>query len=177
MSEPLDKKSLVALMFTDLVGSVALQQRLGTAAYMRYVSRHDRIFQECLAEVAEARVLNESGDGFLVCFDDPSDAVRMALRLQFRLHSELSEGEHFRVRIGLHLGVVTEMGESMRGEKRAVGMPINLTARIMDLADGGQIIVLEHMTEAMESTPFPPKVIEMLAKSKRPIEEEMELDP
>lgn len=29
------EKSLVALMFTDLVGSVALQQRLGTAAYMR----------------------------------------------------------------------------------------------------------------------------------------------
>jgi class 3 adenylate cyclase len=147
MSEPLEKKSLVALMFTDLVGSVALQQRLGTAAYMRYVSRHDRIFQECLADVAKARVLNESGDGFLVCFDDPSDAVRMALRLQFRLHSELSEGEHFRVRIGLHLGVVTEMGKGMRGEKRAVGMPINLTARIMDLADGGQILTTRAIHE------------------------------
>jgi hypothetical protein len=57
------EKSLVALMFTDLVGSVALQQRLGTAAYMRYVGRHDEIFQQCLARVGDARVLNESGMG------------------------------------------------------------------------------------------------------------------
>ena len=134
-------------MFTDLVGSVALQQRLGTAAYVRYVARHDEIFKECLGEVADARVLNESGDGFLVRFKDPSDAVRIALRLQFRLNGEICEGEHLRVRIGLHLGVVTEMEENVRGEKRAVGMPINLTARIMDLADGGQILMTRAVYE------------------------------
>ncbi len=72
-------------------------------------------------------------------FSDPSDAVWMALALQFMLNRELCQGERIRVRIGLHLGMVTEMEERVRGEKRAVGMPINLTARIMDLADGGQL--------------------------------------
>ena len=135
------------MMFTDLEGSVALQQRMGTAAYVRYVAFHDEIFQECLAEVPAARVLNETGDGFLVRFDDPSDAVRMALRLQFRLKGETFEGSAIRVRIGLHLGVVTEMEESVRGERRAVGMPINLTARIMDLAEGGQILLTRAVYE------------------------------
>ena len=74
-------KQFGALMFTDLVGSVALQQRLGTAAYMQYVARHDEIIQECLGAVRGARVLNETGDGFLVRFDDPSDAVSTALLL------------------------------------------------------------------------------------------------
>jgi class 3 adenylate cyclase len=134
-------------MFTDLVGSVAMQQRLGTAAYMRYVARHDQVIQECLAVVRGARVLNETGDGFLVCFDDPADAVNTALRLQSRLVDEVCEGEHVRVRIGLHLGVVTEMQERIRGEKRAVGMPVNLTARIMDLADGGQILMTRAVYE------------------------------
>ena len=100
------EKSLVALMFTDLVGSVALQQRLGTAAYMQYVARHDEIFRSCLAEVTGSRVLDGSGDGFLVQFDDPSDAVRVALGLQMRLQGEVCQGERIRVRIGLHLGVV-----------------------------------------------------------------------
>jgi class 3 adenylate cyclase len=140
-------KRLAALMFTDLVGSVALQQRLGTAAYMRYVARHDEVFQECLAGVDDAQVLNETGDGFLVRFDDPADAVNTALRLQARLEDEVCEGEHLRIRIGLHLGVVTEMDERIRGEKRAVGMPINLTARIMDLADGRQILMTRAVYE------------------------------
>ena len=51
------------------------------------------------------------------------------------------EGEPLRVRIGLHLGEVTQMDEEVRGEKRAVGMAINIAARIMDLAEGGQILM------------------------------------
>jgi len=144
---PAATKQFAALMFTDLVGSVALQQRLGTAAYMRYVARHDEIFQECLAGAPDARVLNETGDGFLVRFDDPSDAVNTALLLQWRLKAEICEGEPMRIRIGLHLGMVTEMDERIRGEKRAVGMPINLTARIMDLADAGQILMTRAVYE------------------------------
>ncbi len=134
-------------MFTDLVGSVALQQRLGTEAYMRYVERHDELFQQCLALAGNSRILNETGDGFLVRFDDPAEAVNTALRLQHRFHSETWESERIRVRIGLHLGVVTEMDERIRGEKRAVGMPINLTARIMDLAGGGQILMTRAVYE------------------------------
>jgi len=134
-------------MFTDLVGSVALQRRLGTEAYMRYVSRHDELFQACLHEVSDARVLNETGDGFLVRFDDPSMALNTALRMQALLHEETCEGESIRVRIGLHLGMVTEMDEKIRGEKRAIGMPINLTARIMDLANPGQILMTRAVYE------------------------------
>ena len=134
-------KQLAALMFTDLVGSVDLQRRLGTEAYKRFLSRHDDVFNDCLRARSNALILNETGDGFLVRFDDPSDAVNTALELQYRLNQETVEGEPISIRIGLHLGVVTEMEERIRGERRAVGMPINLTARIMDLAGGGQILM------------------------------------
>ena len=101
----------------------------------------------CLAGVDNVQVLNDTGDGFLVRFDDPADAVNTALRLQARLEDEVSEGQDLRIRIGLHLGVVTEMDERTRGEKRAVGMPINPTARIMDLADGRQILMTRAVYE------------------------------
>ena len=134
-------KQISALIFTDIVGSVALQQKLGTNAYTRYVSRHDEIIKECLSTVADAKILNETGDGFLIRFTDPSDAVNTALRLQYRLSLEKCEGESINVRMGLNMGLITEMDETNRGATRAVGMPINLVARVMDLGGAGQILM------------------------------------
>ena len=135
------KLQLAVLMFTDIVNSVSLQKKLGTEAYTRYISRHDQIFKECLQRAPGGRILNETGDGFLVRLNSSSDAVNTALRLQYRLHSEICEGEPMAVRIGLHSGEITEMQEAIRGETRAVGMAINLAARIMDLAAEGQILM------------------------------------
>ena len=45
------------------------------------------------------------------------------------------------LRIGLHIGEVSEMEEQITGDTRAVGMAINLCARIMDLAEDGQILL------------------------------------
>jgi len=134
-------KQIAALMFTDIVGSVALQQKLGTNSYTRYVARHDEIIKDCLSSIPDSKILNETGDGFLIRFTDPSDAVNTALRLQYRLSLEKCEGETIGVRIGLNMGVITEMDETNRGGTRAVGMPINLVARVMDLGGSGQILM------------------------------------
>ena len=134
-------KQIAALMFTDIVGSVALQQKLGTNSYTRYVARHDEIIKDCLSNIPDSKILNETGDGFLIRFTDPSDAVNTALRLQYRLSLEKCEGETIGVRIGLNMGVITEMDETNRGGTRAVGMPINLVARVMDLGGSGQILM------------------------------------
>ncbi|MDB4721808.1 hypothetical protein OAF65_08830 [Verrucomicrobiales bacterium] len=136
-----NSKQIAALMFTDIVGSVALQQKLGTNDYTRFVSRHDEIIKDCLSTTPNAKILNETGDGFLIRFTDPSDAVNAALRLQYRLSLEKCEGELINVRIGLNMGVITEMDETNRGGTRAVGMPINLVARVMDLGGAGQILM------------------------------------
>ena len=113
-------KQIAALMFTDIVGSVALQQKLGTNSYTNYVHRHDEIIKDCLSNIEGAKILNETGDGFLIKFIDPSDAVNTALRLQFRFSLEKCEGESINVRMGLNMGVVTEMDETNRGGTRAV---------------------------------------------------------
>ena len=88
-----------------------------------------------------ASILNETGDGFLIKFSAASDAVETALRLQCLLREEICEGEPMVLRIGLHMGEVSEMEEQITGDTRAVGMAINLCARIMDLAGDGQILL------------------------------------
>ncbi|MDA0350095.1 MAG: hypothetical protein O3C20_22150 [Verrucomicrobia bacterium] len=135
------QKQIAALMFTDIVGSVSLQQRLGTNAYTRLVGKHDELIKSCLSETPDAKILNETGDGFLIRFNDPSDAVNTALRLQYRLSFEKAHGEPINIRIGLNVGLITEMDETNRGGTRVVGMPINLVARVMDLGGAGQILM------------------------------------
>ena len=132
---------LAVLMFTDIVGSLELQEQLGTFAYTRLVGWHDELFHKCLRTTDDVEILNETGDGFLVRFRTPSDAVLAALRLQYLLAKSSFESQSLRVRVGIHLGVVTEMFEKLRGERRVVGMPINIAGRVMGLAEGGQILM------------------------------------
>ena len=86
MPEPIPEQQLVALMFTDIVDSVALQSGLGTASYTRFIQRHDQIFKTCLASASKPKILNETGDGFLVSFATATEAVKTALRLQHAMH-------------------------------------------------------------------------------------------
>ncbi len=161
-------KELAVLLFTDIVGSVALQSKLGTEAYTRFISRHDALFKQCLSHVSGARILNETGDGFLVKFGSASDAVETALRLQCLLRNEVCEGEPMQMRIGLHMGEVSEMEEQITGDKRAVGMAINLCARIMDLARDRQILLTRAVfDEARQYTREHP-LLEGIAREELP---------
>ena len=54
---------LRAFLFTDLVGSTDLKQRLGDAAYADAIARHDELFQSCLTEF-EGTEHKDIGDGF-----------------------------------------------------------------------------------------------------------------
>ena len=136
-----DSKRLSVVMFTDIVGSVALQQRLGPHAYADFVEQHDRMIQAALSQAEDGEILSDTGDGFLLRFGEPSDAVETALRLQFLAQSTLVEGKPVGIRVGIHLGVITELQERIGGEIRRVGMALNLAARVMDIADGGQILM------------------------------------
>ena len=70
------RSRLVVLLFSDIVGSVDLKSRLGTSAYAELLSRHNQIFHATAAEIPGARVLQNTGDGFLASFATPSDADR-----------------------------------------------------------------------------------------------------
>ena len=132
---------LTVLLFTDIAGSVELQQQLGTEAYTRVVARHDELIHTAFSQSDTPPViLKETGDGVLAKFVTASDAVNAALRIQALFHLEQWQIAPLQVRIGIHLGQVTEMSEEITGDRRAVGMAINLASRIMDLAEPGQIL-------------------------------------
>lgn len=141
------RKQLSVLLHTELVGSLGLQQELGAEAYTRYAARHDQLISTQLAAAEGAEILSTAGDGFLVRFLDPSEAVKTALSLQAVLREEDCEGKAMRVRMGLHMGLLTAMDETQRGERRMVGMAIHLAEGLMEMAEAGQILLTSPVHE------------------------------
>ncbi|MEM7385565.1 MAG: adenylate/guanylate cyclase domain-containing protein, partial [Verrucomicrobiota bacterium] len=129
------------LLFTDIVGSVKMQTALGTSTYTQILQRHDALFRSVI-DASRGRIIKHTGDGFIAEFSMSSEAVAAALRFQYGLAREQWEDEQFSVRTGLHQGEIVLVEESdAAASPRTVGMAVNLAARVMDLAQGGQILI------------------------------------
>src|SRR2546430_7280831 len=79
---------LSVLLFTDLVGSVQFKTDLGTELYAKLLARHNELFRRSIDPFPGAKILQNTGDGFLASFPTPSDAVRFALLFQSRMARE-----------------------------------------------------------------------------------------
>ena len=127
----------VTLLLADVEGSTQLwetQPEQMTAA----LAHLDRALAEVLSARGGVRPVEQGeGDSFVAAFARASDAVACALELQ---RAPLAP---IRLRIGLHTGEV-----QLRDEGNYIGPTINRTARIRDLAHGGQT-VLSAITEAL----------------------------
>ena len=132
---------LAVLMFTDVVGSVELKNRLGVLKFARMLARHDELFRQLIAEFPSAEVLQDTGDGYFTAFQTVSDAVRVALRFQDAMHREPWDPEPLRTRIGIHLGELAHIISATGGPPKVVGMAADVAARLMSLARGGQILL------------------------------------
>ena len=135
MPEASASSRILTLVFTDLVESTALKATQGDAPAAELIARH-RSHLVRIAEEHTGRIVDFAGDGCFLSFEAPSAAVLFALELQ---HAHALEPELPRVRIGVHLGEVTErLGKDAR---RLEGLAVDLAARVQSAARPGQILV------------------------------------
>lgn len=131
----------VAAMFTDIVGSTALATRLGDADYADVLAGHRRTVREVVAANHGTEV-GTQGDGFLVTFPGPRQAVACAVALQRRLHAERDDADRVpHVRIGVHAGEVHDR------EGDVVGRMVNVAARVAETGGADEIVVTEPVAE------------------------------
>ncbi len=127
----------VTLLLADVEDSTRLwesQPEEMTAA----VARLDATLGDLIAAHRGVRPVEQGeGDSFVLAFARASDAVACALELQ---RAPLAP---IRLRIGVHTGDI-----QLRDEGNYIGPTINRTARLRDLAHGGQS-VLSAVTEAI----------------------------
>lgn len=132
------RNALVVIVFTDMVGSTDLKQRLGDEAAVRLIAEHHALLREVLAGEQDGEEISTTGDSFLLALSRPSSAVRFALRAQARLR-EFSRlcGETIRDRMAIHVGeVLVEEGSS-----DLQGIQVDTCARVMSLGGGDQILL------------------------------------
>jgi class 3 adenylate cyclase/tetratricopeptide (TPR) repeat protein len=145
---------LVTLVFTDLVGSTHLKQRLGDWLGVRRIQEHHDMVRRLLAGFPEAAEISTAGDSFFLAFARPSDAVLFALGLQNTLRNSARPDETpLRDRVGIHLGEVVIEKADHRRVHDLYGIQVDLCARLMSLAGADQILtsslVFESAREAV----------------------------
>jgi predicted ATPase/class 3 adenylate cyclase/DNA-binding CsgD family transcriptional regulator len=120
----------VTLLLADVEGSTRLWET-GPEEMTAAVARLDAVLAEATSVHHGVRPVEQGeGDSFVIAFSRSSDAVACALRLQMAPLAPL------RLRIGLHTGEV-----QLRDEGNYIGPTINRTARLRDLAHGGQTVL------------------------------------
>jgi class 3 adenylate cyclase len=127
---------LCTIMFLDLVGysvrSVDDQVAL------------KKLFNELIAKALkgvpeDTRIAIDTGDGAAICFmGDPEEALHSAMLLRDLLGQRY--GSLLSVRIGLHMGPVRVIAD-INERVNVVGDGINVAQRVMDFAQGNQVLV------------------------------------
>ncbi|MGQ0613380.1 MAG: tetratricopeptide repeat protein [Planctomycetaceae bacterium] len=127
------------LLFTDVVGSVALRRRVGDLRYEQEIKgAHDALFHAAIGP--DVLGVEDTGDGFLASFRSVPEAVAGALRFQQALRNRSWSAEAPAVRTAIHAGEVL-----VAASRRVKGGPVEICSRVMDLAAGGQILLTRHV--------------------------------
>jgi class 3 adenylate cyclase len=131
-----------SVMFTDIVGSTEITQRLGDAAGMELVNLHDHVVRAALGAHA-GREIKHTGDGIMACFMSAASAVRCATQIQQELarHREGNSGTAVRVRIGAAAGEPVEQRQDL------FGTTVQLAARLCAYAQPDQVLVSSGLAE------------------------------
>lgn len=137
------RKRWVVVMFTDICDSTAENERLGDEAWHEVLRRYRDAVRAAVGARGGSEIAT-AGDGFLICFDSPSDAVLAAVDIQRALAgARARDGDTPHTRIGLHAGDVVDDGTDV------LGHVVNLASRVSAVAERDEILVTEPVADQL----------------------------
>src|SRR5919205_1868775 len=71
----------VAIVFSDIEESTALNERIGDRAWVRLIGNHDKLVRRHVNKHS-GHVVKSQGDGFMIAFAQPEQAVQCSIDLQ-----------------------------------------------------------------------------------------------
>ena len=125
----LSRRALRTVLFTDIVASTRHAAATGDERWRAVLHRFDELTAE-LTQRFDGTVVESTGDGHLITFDGPTQAIRCAEALRADV-----EALGIEIRIGIHTGEC-ELRDNGIG-----GIAVHIAARIVDQAGTGEILV------------------------------------
>jgi len=138
--EQFGERVLATIVFSDIVESTAVVERLGDAAWTSLLREHNQIVR-ALVDRFRGRELVTLGDGFLALFDGAARAVQAAAAIDPAVATL-----GLRVRAGIHTGEVEIAGGQARG------VAVHASARIAALAQAGEVLVSGTTCELLDGS-------------------------
>jgi len=120
---------LSTLMFTDIVESTKIAQKLGDQEWSDLLETHDSVIRHELS-VHRGREIATAGDSFFASFDGPARSLLCAQAINESIN-ELG----LSVRVGIHTGECEVRNENL------AGIAVHIAARISALVGPKQILV------------------------------------
>ncbi len=136
------------VLLTDMKSFSAMTEEVGSMASAKLVQRQ----RDLLLPVIDrhgGHGKSTGGDGLVAAFDDAAEAIGAAIDMQRELKGYCDSGraaERMTIRIGIARGEVV----LDKGGRPFIGAALNLAARVMDLADGGTIMVTTELADQAE---------------------------
>ena len=125
------------ILFTDVVGSTELSQRLSPDAAEEVRRGHLSILRQAIAQ-AEGTEVKNLGDGLMVAFASASAALACAVAMQQVVEQDNRNREHS---VGLRVGL--SGGEVTREDGDYFGDPVVEAARLCAACDSGQVLATD----------------------------------
>ena len=134
------------ILFTDIEGSTSLVDRLGDSE-ARVITREIEALTWQAVREREGVQVKTMGDGVLAWFGAASAAVEAAVEIQSQLANHERYSDIY-VRIGI------SAGEPIAESDDLYGTTVNQAARIMSMAQGGQILVSDLVRGLLQGRSF-----------------------
>jgi len=155
----------VTVLFCDVTGSTGLGEQLDPERLQEVLATYFAAMREEI-EAEGGTVEKFIGDAVMAAFgvptaheDDPSRALRAALRMRRRLEEvntglQARFGVSLRIRTGVNTGEVLAAPNPLPGEPMVTGDAVNVAARLEQTAEPGEIVVAERTARAARGFRF-----------------------
>jgi len=156
-------RKLVTVFFADLRGFTAFSEGVEPEEVMATLAEYHNTLGARIVEYG-GTLERFTGDGFMVFFNDPVDqpdhvrrAACMALAMRENVEALYErwrqKGYEIHVGFGIHTGYATVgfVGYASRLDYAVIGNVTNLSARLSDAAQGGEILISAHVRAELEA--------------------------
>ena len=135
-----ESRALATTLFTDIVGSAAMNASMGDARWSVLLDRHDEIVREAVA-AWRGRWIKSTGDGVLAVFETAARGLRAALAARTHLAAL-----GMQIRVALHASEIELRGDDI------TGLGVAVAARLLALAEPNEILVTAIVRELVSGS-------------------------
>ena len=136
------ERRIATVLMLDVVDSTRVASELGDARYRELAARFNRVVRASLKRFG-GKEEDHAGDGFFATFSQPDRAIRCAAALAEEVRTLGIE-----IRSGIHTGQTDDQAG------KAHGIAVVIGARVMSLAQAGEILVTSTTKELTTGSGF-----------------------